>query len=505
MSDPRNIIKHKFSESHRYSNFGSVITYMRVKGFRCHVDTIINIESPITALCGLNGTGKTTLLHLVACAYNPCDERLKGEHYISRYIRVGKLDKDPFTENANFEYQVYNNNNKLETLRIYRRLDRDRWRYDKTSKGNYNQLKKDVFFAKISSYFPKIEKPDTTIKQAKKLSINESNPVNSNISKWLEKIIGKSYDNTLINDISYQKYIGQVFSLSISQKNYSESNMGHGEGRMLFILSEIEKLPDKSLVLIEEPEISLHASAQYKFGQYLMDVAINKGHQIIITTHSEDILKCLPMESRIYLYRQNNEIKVIQGLTSCEAINLMADGNKKALSIFVEDKLSKTILEAIIQRLDSQFLRSITIYNDYVHKGKKPDEYVDTSGKGKEEIARLIRDLNKTDIKAVAVLDGDGSAVPGDNIFKLPGNIPPEKAILYDDYVKAYILKEFSVDQDFWGKIEQINHHKWFEELANSINRSEDSLTYLIVDCYVKNLPENEISPLLTQLKESLL
>ncbi len=62
MSDLRDVLMSKFSEPNRYANFGSVIMQMHIQGFRCHENTVIDIKCPITAFCGLNGTGKSTIL-----------------------------------------------------------------------------------------------------------------------------------------------------------------------------------------------------------------------------------------------------------------------------------------------------------------------------------------------------------------------------------------------------------------------------------------------------------
>src|SRR4051812_27464519 len=95
MSDPRNILQSKFAEGGRYANFGSVLMQMKVCGFRCHSETTIDIKSPITAFCGINGTGKSTLLQLSAVAYQN-DPQLGDSYYIKDFLVVGTLDPTPF-------------------------------------------------------------------------------------------------------------------------------------------------------------------------------------------------------------------------------------------------------------------------------------------------------------------------------------------------------------------------------------------------------------------------
>jgi len=69
MNDQRHALDSMFKESSRYNNFDEILMQMQIQGFRCHANTIIKINSPITALCGLNGTGKSTILQLAAAAY----------------------------------------------------------------------------------------------------------------------------------------------------------------------------------------------------------------------------------------------------------------------------------------------------------------------------------------------------------------------------------------------------------------------------------------------------
>lgn len=100
MSDLRNDIQNMFAPPNRFSSFGQVLTRLRIIGFRSHVDTIIDISSPITAICGLNGTGKSTILHLAAVAYTG-----PRNYHISDFIRTSTLDPNPFTSRASVEYR----------------------------------------------------------------------------------------------------------------------------------------------------------------------------------------------------------------------------------------------------------------------------------------------------------------------------------------------------------------------------------------------------------------
>jgi predicted ATPase len=85
--------------------------------------------------------------------------------------------------------------------------------------------------------------------------------------------------------------------------SYSENNMGFGEGRVAYLVTDMENAPNGSLFLLEEPEISLHADAQRRLVTYLIEVCYRKGHQVVVTTHSRDILSVAPRDS-FDLYRK---------------------------------------------------------------------------------------------------------------------------------------------------------------------------------------------------------
>lgn len=61
---------------------------------------------------------------------------------------------------------------------------------------------------------------------------------------------------------------------------------GYGSKQILSILIQLWKNRD-SLILIEEPEISLHPSAQAKLAELFADCISKTGNQLIVTTHSD--------------------------------------------------------------------------------------------------------------------------------------------------------------------------------------------------------------------------
>lgn len=482
MSDQRNILQAKYGASHRFLNFGHMLIQIHVNGFRCHSNTVIEINSPITALCGYNGTGKSTILQLASTAYTSPNSRFP-QYYVKDFMVVGTLDPTPFTDDASVEFRFWNSDRSVKRLKFSRDAKNKKWIGYRSRK-----IAKPVFFASIGLYLPKVERRDFTVRNASRVTVTESSKVAEIIKDWSCKVLGHSYENIYSHILSLSNSSKKVIAVHRTGINYSEPHMGFGEARSQYLINVLEALPDKSLVLIEEPETSLHPSAQYQFGRYLVDVAIRKCHQIILTTHSEFVLEALPSASRIYLNRGSSGIEPIPGLTSQQAKSLMAGGHVKALHVLVEDNCAKAILSEIIRRIDSNFLRSVGIH---------PVGDADT-------IAKTVRTLNATGLPVAAVRDGDQPDIPDENIFKLPGTLPPEKELFSSEPIKTYIRDTYNLNLDDFaaGILSGIDHHHWCERLANHLICSESGLLQEMARIYAISITENEASTIVALLKE---
>ena len=481
MPDPRSALQSMFNTTNRYANFGDILMRIHVQGIRCHVNTIIDIESPITAFCGPNGTGKSTLLQLAAAAYknpNPGGR----PYYIYDFLVVGTLDPHPFADDASVEFRYWQENRTTKPVTLSRSHAAQSW------SGYRRRPARIVFFAGIGLYLPKIERRDFIVHKANQLVIANSSVMPGGIIQSTCSILGCHYDGISANTVSYSKQTGTVISVQRQGVSYSEAHMGYGEGRSQYLIRALETLADRSLVLIEEPETSLHPSAQHEFAKYLVDVVRRKRHQVLLTTHSEFVLEALPAQSLIYLDRGDVGVTKIIGLTSLQAKSLMANGHVKALSILVEDDCAKAILCEIIRRIDADFLRSVGIY---------PIGDANTVG-------TTVRSLRDTGLPVAAVRDADKGDAPHENIFKLPGTQPPEKELFACAAMKELMHSSYQLNlDDFIVRLANTDHHDWFEHLADYLNVGVPHLLGEVARAYAARLTENDASSLVILLKEA--
>ena len=437
MSDLRNDIQNMFAPPNRFSSFGQVLTRLRIIGFRSHVDTIIDISSPITAICGLNGTGKSTILHLAAVAYTG-----PRNYHISDFIRTSTLDPNPFTSRASVEYR-YSQSPKDKVGDTDQVLTISR-SSEKGWSGYKRRPTRAVFFAGVGLYLPKIEQRDFIIRYLTKLQIGADTPTTPRTRMWTCKVLGCDYDSMASTEVRHSRQEGEVVTVCRGGTSYSEVHMGFGEGRAQHIITTLEKLPEKSLVLLEEPETSLHVSAQYEFGKYLVDVVKERRHQVFLTTHSENLSAALPSLSLIYLQNTVTGICPIIGLTPMQAKSFMSLGHVKALVVLVEDVCAEAVLQELLRRFNPDFLRTLEI----VPAGDA------------QTIGVTARTLSRTGTRVAAVRDADKGAAPKENIFKLPGTQPPEKELVANTAVKKLLEERHGVNMaDFLASVSDKDHH----------------------------------------------
>ncbi|MEZ0384000.1 AAA family ATPase [Mycobacterium sp. pW045] len=78
----------KFRLDNRYTNFGPVVQSLEIRGFRGISELTLEFQSPITALSGLNGTGKSTIAQLTSCGYRKAVTAALQRYYIKGFLSV---------------------------------------------------------------------------------------------------------------------------------------------------------------------------------------------------------------------------------------------------------------------------------------------------------------------------------------------------------------------------------------------------------------------------------
>ncbi|WP_261794621.1 ATP-dependent nuclease [Bacillus paralicheniformis] len=297
-------------------------------------------ESRLTALIGINGSGKSTILHALACCYKPADENKTVNYKFSQFFTptidsLWQGSRFTLYHDYRFGSRFYENE---ET--IYAK-NTDRWspKYDR-------RIPRDVFFIGISSGVPKIEEEKR--QSFIRYSTTTLNDTTSRIIK--EKagyIMNRDYSSYNLHSDPKGKYIGVEYN----QAKYSSLSMSAGEQRIFKILAEVYNAPNNSLILIDEIDLLLHAFAFKKLIETLHERAEEKKLQIVFTTHSIDILSYSKFINIRHLY-STSEKTICLTNTKPDTIYRITGESTRPIELFVEDDLAFTIVNHIIESLN---------------------------------------------------------------------------------------------------------------------------------------------------------
>jgi predicted ATPase len=355
MSTAHSRLQSKYQPAHRYANFGAVIRRMQVCGFRGISDLTIDFEFPITAISGLNGAGKSTIGQIATCGYRmPTGAVGYKRFYVAQFFPISVADPLPFDQNARVIYTLESNvATAPQDVTVSRAASE--W------SGYKRQPERYCFYIGFTLYIPKVERRDMSVYGGRKLQLMEKRTVTQKVRDTVARILNQAYEDVHFQGVSHGKRTSELAMLIKNGQQYSENNMGFGEGRVLHLVSLMEEAPAHSLFVLEEPETSLHEEAQHRLVHYLFDVCDRRGHQIIFSTHSSEMLDALPSEARLLLYRDSQGVSAYKGLSSTRTGAILSGGVQRALTVCVEDKFGQRLLREIIRAVDPALLKAIAI------------------------------------------------------------------------------------------------------------------------------------------------
>lgn len=306
-------------------------------------DSEIVIKSPITAIVGKNGTGKTTLLHLAGCSYA---SDLKGKSF-NQYIPESQKDHMPDDSKYGFAYL---NNGETENNFVWYEK-----RHEWDRRGKNNRARRDLLFigftktvANVSVFKNYFDITDKALNVRLNSIGTNTIPLDNKIISKISEIVGKNYSSIERRNDKYSLLCENCYGYIIDGQ-YSDFACGAGEISIIRMLDLIYNAPPNTLIIIDEPEVAIHPSVQYKLLKIFMELALSKDMQFIFTTHSYFILKYLNPDS-ILLLKNNNDNKIIsQNVNSSVAFQNISEQNIYKLEAFVEDSIAADILNTIFK------------------------------------------------------------------------------------------------------------------------------------------------------------
>lgn len=266
-----------------------------------------------------------------------------------------------------------------------------------------NKMSKQGYIRKYSSYLKKAYegyiKPGFMLFRKKKLDSIET--LSKSEIKTVSEILDKNYaEITLIKHSFYKQWGNSVYfklqniNTETFNGNYTEAFAGSGESAVVKLVHQVYEAKKGTLVLLDEPEVSLHPGAQKRLLDFLLNQVFLKGLQVVLSTHSPAIVEELPKEAIVLLHQTPDGMFLPKsGIEPDLAFQYIGHTNTQKAKIIVEDKAAKELLVSCLRLYDTEAEKTVDVT---YHAG------------GAKDILKEAVILSRLDEKNVyLILDGD--------------------------------------------------------------------------------------------------
>ncbi len=296
----------------------------------------------LIVLAGVNGSGKTTILEAIKHFFNNANVNYSNleKSNVNLAIFFEDFEKNNIEEaeksSDNFKHALWDFFSSLQSYDYYRKNNND---YYKNQIAKRFDIPPKIIYVPAENKFEEIQTYSTTL--SKKYEF--INIINSNVIKDIPSYIAtrRNYLATIEEDLTMKEVTNKVLNeingifnileLDVKLKGFSKdektmpifensageefdiNDLSSGEKQLFLRTLSIKMLePKNSIILIDEPELSLHPKWQQKIIEVYKKIGEN--NQIIVATHSPHILGSVSNENIFILYRnENGKIEVKTG------------------------------------------------------------------------------------------------------------------------------------------------------------------------------------------------
>jgi len=310
-----------------------------INKYKIFKDFTLNLEnkkgeiSPVIVLVGVNGSGKSTILEFIKNFYeitNKKDNLSFIEFYNGEKINFYDEEKEILTFGG---YKTINE-------RI-RKFEDNIIKFDICE--DLKNIKKNILLKMKEFIFERRYNPTVAYEELKYKINNILNDL-----------------NILFEFDSIDKYEEIIFKNKITKQEFIIDNLSSGEQTLLIktLYLYLQDLTNK-IILIDEPELSLHPSWQSRIFKLYEKFAITNNCQIIMATHSPQIIGSAKPEYLRVLTYTDDKIKVLDNFNKSYGLEFQ----KILIEIMGVNELRVPEIEEKINRL-----------KNYI-KEKKPNKF----------------------------------------------------------------------------------------------------------------------------------
>jgi ABC-type cobalamin/Fe3+-siderophores transport system ATPase subunit len=309
--------------------------------------SIVNMEKidftlkRVTCLMGVNGSGKSSVLHALASSYKQEREYENDEtdvFYIGYWLRKTKVDNWYDTKfEISYTYKIAAS--EYSKTEIFSKESKEqRWKPIYVRRES-----RPVFFIGIDSCVPLIERD----KFAKMPSGSESlsTQIEGEIVSAINDILGIEIES--LNSHTGGRLSYNSAKTRSNEVTYSSYLMGSGEQRVYRIVEILLRAPKNALILIDELELLMHVKALNQLLNWISEQAQKKDLQVVFTSHSPTIFDH-QNKVQIYLLKKTPNKTLLLKPDNIDIFYELCGMVRDKWSVFVEDDLAKKIIEKIL-------------------------------------------------------------------------------------------------------------------------------------------------------------
>lgn len=490
--------------------FNNYIEYIRYPKFRnLEPNTKIEFNFPLTFLVGKNGGGKSsTLQSLYGCPLNkslgsywfsteldPINDLKKNRNCfiygypINGVVREVLKQRAPRKGNLDYwepskpikKYQMDTSERispvekEVEYIDFRSELSAfDKYMYFQTFNSSKRIKSKQDF---VRRYSPKLKQAfeENIVVNLYNQDMNETSMLISNDEiEAVSYILGKEYNEVSILKHKFFKEWGFSVRFNNNKLNYSEAFAGSGETAVILLVNKIHNCVNETLVLLDEPETSLHPGAQIRLIKYIVEKIKTKRLQVVVSTHSPFFLKNMPANSiKVFSINNSGYFHIENNRMPKEAfVELEIEETNDKNQIIVEDSLAKDIIEHCLKKLGNDIYETFEI--KYLPGG---------ASSVKQRLSTIIEFENKPYV----VFDGDQKKTPKPiDLDNLPNN-------QIDTYKKLSTLLKTQTDSEIKFYVDGNNEDGGNEEQKIELIRNYFNYYKNYVHFLPCNIPEEII------------
>lgn len=415
-------------------------------------------DKKVTAIMGMNGSGKSTIIHALACCYRPDSVTSKENNRFSDFFTPHDENK---WKDSGFTAHFYagnlgNNGAQITFSHLPTPNDVFEQNYSKNKRWipiYERRPKKESLYLGLQTLGTLSDNVSASRHSKYRSSPFTPTSLKTKILDSMNRVLEANYSDLMMCSSGALRSAYSFIKLTKNGITYTEHTMGAGEKRVYEVLRAAHDplLHPNGLLLIDELDVLLHEKAFKKLVEELILIADNSLLEIVFSTHRESVIQFKRQVNIVSIFNMGTGVQAYPGV-SADALRQLNDIQPEMVSVFVEDELARSVINVLLER------EAITDKVDVELFGASENSAVVLAG-----LMLAGKDIDKV----MCILDGDIHLTVQEKLKII------QKCLTGTDKrpQRAAVLKrifDFKLDSTTQKGSPEYNHKIWFEAITEA-------------------------------------